>query len=189
MIYLASTSPRRSALLAQVGVVFEALSPDVDEAVCEREAPLDYVRRMALEKALSGQSVRAHRSLPQAPVLAADTVVVLGEEIIRKPEDLTCAWAQLRRLSGRDHTVYTALCLIGGTRRELVSSTIVTMKSLSDAEIDAYCATGEPLGKAGGYAIQGRGALFVSRILGSYSNVVGLPLYECGQLLREEGIL
>jgi len=173
----------------QVGVVFEVLPPDVDEAAFAGEAPLHYVRRIALQKAMAGQSERERRGLPAAPVLGADTIVVVGEEILHKPDDLIGARAQLRQLSGRDHVVHTALCLLGTSLREAQSSTTVTMKPLSDSEIDAYCATQEPQGKAGSYAIQGMGALFVSRILGSYSGVVGLPLYECGQLLRDEGVL
>ncbi|MHB8255027.1 MAG: Maf family protein [Acidiferrobacter sp.] len=189
MIYLASSSPRRAALLTQLGVVFETLAPSVDEAVDAGEDPLHYVVRMARQKAVAGEQERLRQRLCAAPVLGADTIVVAGPEILHKPHDLVCARTQLRALSARDHVVHTALCLIGTSRHEAVSSTIVTFGSLTDADIDAYCATQEPLGKAGSYAIQGRGALFVTRIVGSYSGVVGLPLYECGQFLRAEGVL
>jgi septum formation protein len=189
LIYLASTSPRRSALLTQIGVPFTVLSPDIDEAMAMEEGVLPYVRRMAREKALAGQAECRRRALPAAPLLGADTVVVADGDILRKPSDIDEARLQLKRLSGRAHLVHTALCLIGRSYREMVSTTVVTFKVLSETEIEAYCATGEPLGKAGGYAIQGQGALFISGLVGSYSGVVGLPLYECGQVLRAEGVL
>lgn len=189
MIYLASSSPRRAALLTQLHVTFTILAASVDESVDGHEAPLSYVQRMARGKALAGESERRRRDLVPAPVLGADTVVVSGGEILHKPDDLATARSQLRCLSGGQHTVHTALCLLGALRREVVVSSMVTFKALSAAEIQAYCATGEPLGKAGSYAIQGRGALFVSHIAGSYSAIVGLPLYECGQFLRAEGLL
>ncbi len=189
MIYLASTSPRRSALLTQIGVPFKVLSPAIDETVGTEEGIFPYVRRMAREKALAGQVECRRRALPTAPLLGADTVVVVDGDILHKPRDLDEARCQLQRLSGRAHLVHTALYLIGRSGHEALSTTVVTFKTLSESEIETYCATGEPLGKAGAYAIQGQGALFVSGLVGSYSGVVGLPLYECGQALRAEGIL
>lgn len=188
MIYLASASPQRSALLAQIGVVFQVLPSDIDESVLASETALDYVQRMAWQKALSGQAERTRMGLPVAPVLGADTIVVIGSDILHKPEDKATAAALLRRLSAAEHEVHTAVCLLGQSVRRAVATTRVTFKALTDSEIDIYCASGEPLGKAGGYAIQGRAALFVVRMVGSYSGVVGLPLYECGQLLRAEGV-
>ncbi|MHB1512272.1 MAG: Maf family protein [Acidiferrobacter sp.] len=189
MIYLASGSARRRELLQQVAVAFTTLSSEIDEAVRVAELPWDYVQRMAHEKAAEGARERDRRGLVFAPVLGADTIVVQGDDIVRKPDCVAAARAALRRLSGGTHAVYTAVCLLGRDRREAVTRTEVVFKALTDAEIDAYCATGEPIGKAGAYAIQGRAALFVSRLCGSYSGVVGLPLYECGQLLQAEGVL
>ncbi|WP_298138898.1 nucleoside triphosphate pyrophosphatase [Acidiferrobacter sp.] len=189
MIYLASASPRRQELLHQIAVAFMTLAPDIDETPRPGERPWRYVRRMAHEKACAGQRERDRRGLVAAPVLGADTIVVHEGVIVHKPADIPAARAALSRLSGARHTVYTALCLIGRGHNETHSRSDVTFKALSASEIDAYCATGEPIGKAGGYAIQGRAALFVARLVGSYSGVVGLPLYECGQLLAAEGLL
>ena len=161
----------------------------VPESVGVAETPLAYVQRMARAKACAGSEEMRRQGLAPAPVLGADTIVVCADGIVRKPEDQAAAARALRRLSGREHIVYTAICLLGRTVAEAVSRTDVTFKALSEREIEAYCATGEPLGKAGGYAIQGRAALFVTRLAGSYTGVVGLPLYECGQLLAAEGIL
>ncbi len=189
MIYLASGSARRRELLRQIAVAFMTLSAEIDEAPRPAESPCDYVRRMAREKAAAGARERDRHGLVFAPVLGADTIVVADGEIVRKPDDVAAARAALRRLSGAEHVVYTAVCLLGHDRREAVARTEVAFKDLTDAEIDGYCASGEPIGKAGGYAIQGRAALFVTRLSGSYSGVVGLPLYECGELLRAEGVL
>ena len=189
MIYLASGSARRRELLRQIAVVFTPLSSEIDEAVRPAEPPWDYVRRMAREKAAAGAQERDRHGLAFAPVLGADTIVVQGGDIVRKPDCVAAASAALHRLSGAEHAVYTALCLLGRDRYETVVRTEVSFKVLTDAEIDAYCATGEPIGKAGGYAIQGRAALFITHLSGSYSGVVGLPLYECGQLLQAEGVL
>lgn len=188
-MYLASSSPRRAALLTQLDVEFGILATSVDESVDGHEAPLNYVQRMARDKALAGETERRRQGLVLAPVLGADTIVVSGGEILHKPPDLAAARCQLRCLSGGQHIVHTALCLLGALSREAVVTSTVSFKTLTEAEIENYCATGEPLGKAGSYAIQGRGALFVSHIAGSYSGIVGLPLYECGQFLRAEGLL
>lgn len=189
MIYLASCSPRRAALLTQLQVTFTVLTTSIDESAHGAETPLSYVQRMAREKALAGEDERQRQRLARAPVLGADTIVVSGGEILHKPADLAAARSHLQRLSGTEHTVHTALCLLGALCREAVVSSSVTFKTLTEAEIQDYCVTGEPLGKAGSYAIQGRGALFVCHIAGSYSGIVGLPLYECGQFLRAEGVL
>ena len=189
MIYLASASERRQELLKQIAMAFVTLAPAIDETPQAGEAPLAYVQRMAHEKAAAGARERDRRGLANAPVLGADTIVVHEGVILHKPDDGPAARAALRRLSGAEHTVYTALCLLGQGHREAVARSDVTFKTLRESEIEAYCATAEPIGKAGGYAIQGRAALFVTRLVGSYSGVVGLPLYECGQLLAAEGLL
>lgn len=188
MIYLASTSPRRQALLRQIAVVFEVIATAVDETPVACEAPPAYAARMAREKAAAGRRCLGAR--PDYPVLAADTIVVIDGQILHKPMDCHEAERLLRQLSGRDHEVLTALCVDAGQRRrEAIVASTVSFKVLTAAEISGYCRTNEPLGKAGGYAIQGRGALFVRHLAGSYSGVVGLPLYECGELLRSEGLM
>lgn len=187
MIYLASTSPRRLALLTQIAIVFEVIAAAIDETQGAMETPRSYVARMAREKAAAGR--RSLGSRPDHPVLAADTIVVLDGNVLHKPSDCHEAKRLLHRLSGRDHEVLTALCLDAGYRcHEIVVTSTVSFKVLSASEIENYCQTGEPLGKAGGYAIQGRGALFIRHLVGSYSGVMGLPLYECGELLRTEGL-
>ncbi len=151
MIYLASSSPRRAALLKQAGIDFTVIEPHIDERPHPVEPGLAYVRRMAREKCAAGRSgVRARQS-PAHPVLAADTIVLLGDEVLHKPDTETDARALLQRLSGREHEVFTALCLdVEGRLCEALCASRVTFKYLSDAQIDAYCRTGEPLGKAGG---------------------------------------
>jgi septum formation protein len=184
VLCLASASPRRRELLAQIGIVPHVAVAGVDEAVRAGEGPEAYVTRMAQEKAAAvWADVRARAGLP---VLAADTTVVLDDLILGKPDDEAAARAMLRALSGRTHHVLTAIRLIAdgrvGTR---LSVTAVTFRPVSDAEIAAYCGTGEPHDKAGAYAIQGRAAAFVSHLAGSYSGVMGLPLCETAELLRE----
>lgn len=191
-IYLASASPRRAALLPLIGVTFEVLSLDdfaVDEAVHGREAPARYVKRLALAKARAGMRAVRARGLPLRAVLGADTTVCLGREILGKPGDAAVpameAARMLRLLSGRTHRVLTAVALVGGGRERLMlSDSRVHFRHLTRAEIAAYVATREPLDKAGGYAIQGGAAAFVSHLSGSYSGVMGLPLFETAQLLR-----
>jgi len=188
-IYLASASPRRRQLLEQIGIVHEVLrvpSPDgEDEPVLENEAPADYVCRTAREKALRARGWIRHESLAPRPVLAADTTVILGGDILGKPADAGHARDMLRRLSGSVHEVRTAIVLDWrGRLQEDVSVTEVRFRPLAEAEIDAYCASGEPLGKAGAYGIQGMAAIFVAHISGSYTGVMGLPLFETHRLLR-----
>jgi septum formation protein len=186
-IYLASRSPRRRELLAQIGVRFAVVEADTDETRLPGEHPEDYVLRLALEKA------RAARALIPAtdrrPVLGADTAVAVDERILGKPESLEEAMAMMRLLSGRAHRVLTAVALIApdGERTDL-SESRVTFRTLDEAEVLRYWRTGEPRDKAGGYGIQGYGAVFVAGLNGSYSGVMGLPLFETGRLLGQLGI-
>jgi septum formation protein len=186
MLLLASSSPRRQALLAQVGITPDQIfAPNIDETPHKAERPDHYAHRMAREKAAAALGI-----LPGAVILACDTTVAAGRRIIGPP---TATEQEIRDcmalLSGRRHRVYSAVCVIGpdGKRRERLSTTIVAFKRLERAEIDAYVASGEGMGKAGGYAIQGRAAAFVRFISGSYSGVVGLPLAETVTLLRSAG--
>ena len=191
MLVLASGSPRRLQLLHQIGLRPDHLSPsDVDETPGKRERPNAYAARLAREKADVAWQ-RVHEVLDPANtfVLAADTVVSLGRRILPKADDAEVAKACLRRLSGRNHTVSTALVVMGpkSKPRSRLVETRVRFKRLSERELSDYVASGEWDGKAGGYAIQGRAGAFVSRLIGSYSAVVGLPLYETQQLLLGMG--
>lgn len=183
-LVLASASPRRLALLAQIGIVPDAVIPsDIDETPLRDEAPRVHAGRLAREKAQAVAEVE-----PEAFVLAADTVVACGRRILPKTLDRAEADRCLRLLSGRAHRVYTGLCLAGdGAFSCRVVTTKVGIKRLSETEIAAYLDSGEWEGKAGGYAIQGLAAAFVREISGSYSSVVGLPLYETAQLLAGRG--
>jgi len=183
-IVLASASPRRAELLAQIGVQFEVYAADIDETPMTNESPYDYVVRMALEKARAVANCYDDKI-----ILASDTSVVFEGDILGKPEDEQHARNMLQRLSGKTHQVMTSICLLGEQQHLVVSTTDVTFRDLSEREISAYWASGEPLGKAGGYAIQGFGATFIERIAGSYSAVMGLPLFEVGQALRAEGVI
>lgn len=191
-IYLASRSPRRRELLRQIGIAFEALllredvrrGADVDEAPAPGESPQDYVNRVARDKAEAGWRRIASRGLLPRPVLAADTTVVVDGGIIGKPADARHAQQMLRRLSGRTHRVMTAVAVAREARVETALSTsAVEFRELADGEIRRYVASGEPLDKAGAYAIQGRAAVFVRGISGSYSGIMGLPLFETAELL------
>jgi septum formation protein len=193
-IYLASRSPRRRELLAQVGIRYHLLlfrervgeKPDVDESVLEGEAPAAYVERMARAKADTGWRRMLQRNLPHAPVLAADTTVALGSKIFGKPDNREHAEEILAELAGQRHEVLTAVALKNQDRLELALSTSeVVLKALSKDEIAQYVASGEGDDKAGAYGIQGRAARFVVEIRGSYSGIMGLPLYETGQLLEK----
>ncbi len=184
-IYLASTSPRRRELLQQIGVAFDQISAPVEEKISASESPLDYVQRLALDKARAGLAEVQRQGLKLAPVLGADTLGVLGSQLLEKPRDQIDAANMLRSLSGQTHQVITALALTDGLRIETAMSiTQVSFRQLSDREIATYWETGEPCDKAGSYAIQGLGAVFVQSIQGSYSNVVGLPLEACCDLLK-----
>jgi len=183
-ILLASASPRRQELLSQIQVRYEVKPVDLDETPKLNESPKVYVQRLAAEKS----AACAARYGTALPILAADTTVVLGERIMGKPKDQADAVAMLRLLSGQTHQVFTALSLRGQRHEQALSVTDVTFRTLSDAEILAYWHSGEPVDKAGSYAIQGLGAVFVSSIQGSFSGVVGLPLFETAELLSKQGI-
>jgi len=186
-IYLASQSPRRRELLTQIGVRFQVLPVDVHEAPDSGESAQDYVRRVALDKARAGAAC-PQRSL-DLPVLGSDTEVVVDGEVQGKPRDAEHGLAMLARLSGRSHQVLSAVALVRGGREEVVlSASTVHFRPLAEAEIRAYWTTGEPADKAGGYAIQGRAAVFVERLEGSFSGVMGLPLYETARLLKQFGV-
>ena len=197
-IYLASRSPRRRDLLKQVGVRFDPLllrlagprgPADVDEVQHPGEPAVEYVERTAREKAAFGLRVLGMRSLLPRPVLAADTVVIVDGEVLGKPSDRAEAAAFLRRMSGRAHEVRTAVALaMEGPLLTDTSVSIVTFRTLAEDEIQRYCATAEPYDKAGGYGIQGLASLFVERIEGSYTGIMGLPLFETGRLLAQAGI-
>jgi septum formation protein len=193
-IYLASRSSRRRELLKQIGVPFEVLlfrehglrGRDLDEVPHESETPDAYVQRVAREKAEAGWLRVTQRTLPRFPVLAADTAVCLRDRIFGKPADRAIAIAMLKELSGREHRVLTAVVLKHESTLEvIVNENVVRFRELADGEILEYVATGEPYDKAGGYAIQGRAAAFIPEILGSYTGVMGLPLYETASLLRK----
>lgn len=184
-ILLASTSPRRRELLAQLGVPFEVVAIEVDESCRAGEAPEEYVARLALDKARAGVAA-AGRIAPLA--LGADTVVVLDGEILQKPAGRDDALAMLARLSGRTHRVLSGVALAGRCECARVSESLVTFREIGARERRVYWETGEPADKAGAYAIQGVGAMFVSRLQGSYSGVVGLPLYETAEMLSLCGI-
>lgn len=191
-LYLASQSPRRRELLTQLGVRYELLLADDDEdaealeAVLPGESPDDYVQRVCALKAEAALRRRERRALPDAPVLTSDTTVCLGGRILGKPADGADAAAMLGALAGTTHRVLTAVTVVSATgMRHALSVSEVTFRPLQPAEIERYVASGEPLGKAGAYGIQGRAAEFVARIAGSYSGIMGLPLFETAALLRE----
>lgn len=196
-IYLASKSPRRRELLRQIGIEFEILmlreEPGRSGAVTEiphpGEAPDVYVKRIAREKAQSGWNAVAMRRLPMRPVLAADTTVTIDGQILGKPANAAEAMDMLRRLSGRTHQVLTAVAVIANDEmNEAYNSSDVTFADLGDATLKAYCASSEPYDKAGSYGIQGHAAQFIERISGSYTGIMGLPLYETARLLQMAGI-
>ena len=183
MLILASQSPRRAELLSQIGVPFTALSADIDESILPNETPENYVQRLAQQKAQTGGRASADTAKRRL-VLGADTVVVINEQVMGKPKDFDDAKAMLNLLSGQQHQVLTAVTVTSGQRFEtILVKTDVTFCALSPSQIEAYWQTGEPKDKAGSYAIQGIGGKFVTHIKGSYSAVVGLPLYETNQLL------
>ncbi len=188
-IYLASRSPRRGELLRQIGVDFDVLPSDVDESVRPNESPEHYVLRLAREKAeICAQRIVRDGMTPR-PVLAADTTVCADGVILGKPESDDAACTMLRALSDRWHTVHTGIAIAFDDRVEVaLSSTQVEVAPLTDEEITAYIASGEPLDKAGAYGIQGLASIFIRRIEGSYSGVMGLPVYETAQLLKKAGI-
>jgi septum formation protein len=186
-LYLASASPRRRELLRQIGVAYRRLPVEVDEASLPGESPGDYVARLALAKARTGWRTLGRR-MPR-PVLGADTAVVVDDTILGKPRDRDEGLAMLTQLSGREHRVLSAVALAEARRDAVrVQESLVRFRELSAAERAAYWNSGEALDKAGGYAIQGRAAAFITDLRGSYSGVMGLPLFETAELLREFGI-
>lgn len=196
-IYLASKSPRRRELLRQIGVDFELLllrekaprGPDVSEEVLEHELPAAYVARVTLEKAVYAFQTMHWRRLPVRPILAADTTVTIDDAILGKPADMAEATAMLQKLSGRTHQVLTSIVVMHQEESWQVTQTSeVVFQTLSDQMIHAYCVTAEPYDKAGAYGIQGSAAVFIERINGSHSGIMGLPLFETAQLLQQAGI-
>ena len=185
-IYLASQSPRRAELLQQIGVGFDVVTVTVDETMVATEAPEAYAQRLALEKAQAGWSqLRPDR---QRPVLGADTIVITGDTVMGKPASRRQAIEMLQTLSGDMHQVITAVALVGEHEAVRSQCSRVTFRTLMRQECEAYWETGEPRDKAGAYAIQGLAAMFITRLEGSYSGVMGLPLYETTELLKTFGI-
>jgi septum formation protein len=194
-IYLASQSPRRSQLLSQLGVRHELLLPGADEdaealeAQLPREKPLDYVQRVTQAKLDAACLRLKRRGLPAAPILCSDTTVALGARILGKPADATDALASLQALSGRSHRVITAVALAWGRtgRAAAVNVSRVRFEAVPRERLERYVAGGEPFGKAGAYAIQSAAAAWISHIEGSYSGIMGLPLFETAELLKQAG--
>jgi len=193
-VYLASQSPRRRQLLEQLGVRYELLLPDDGEdsealeAVRPGEAPSAYVRRVTGLKLDAALARLRRRGLPAAPVLCSDTTVARGRAIYGKPADAADAARMLRELAGATHRVLTAVALQdGGRRLETLSDSRVTFAAMTSAQVRSYVEGGEPMGKAGAYAVQGRAAAHIARISGSYTGIMGLPLFETAQLLRQAG--
>ena len=193
-VYLASQSPRRRQLLEQLGVAYELLLPDETEdaealeVVLPGEAPKAYVQRVTLLKLQAALTRMKKRSLPAAPVLCSDTTVALGKTILGKPDDAAHARAMLTSLSGNTHRVLTAVAM-GTARKQIQTLSVsqVRFAPLTRAQIQSYVASGEPMGKAGAYAVQGKAAAYIEHISGSYSGIMGLPMFETAQLLRQFG--
>ncbi len=182
LVYLASKSPRRAELLAQIGIGFELVDVDVPEVRESAESAEDFVRRLALDKARAGWQA----STQQYPVLGADTIVVLNGEILGKPTSAADAEAMLARLSGQKNTVITAIAMVNADKEAIrLSSSQVFFRKITEIECKNYVASGESLDKAGAYAVQGQAAVFIERLEGSYSGVMGLPLFETADLLQE----
>ncbi len=187
MLHLASKSPRRAELLARLGLDFGVLDLDLPEHRQPGEPAQEYVRRVAREKA--GAGLLQVMTVPGALVLGADTEVILEDEVFGKPRDADAATGMLRRLSGRTHLAVSAVSLVSaGREAQTMSVTEVSFMRLSDGDIAAYVASGQPMGKAGAYAIQGEAERFVRHLSGSYSGVMGLPLFETSQLLKSFGV-
>ena len=194
-VYLASQSPRRRQLLEQLGVRYELLLPDDSEdaesleAVLKNEAPATYVKRVTHLKLDAAVARLKERQLQSAPILCSDTTVALGRTIYGKPDGAQDAIRMLTELAGSTHRVLTAVAIEAGRKRfDALSTSRVTFESLTSKQITAYVASGEPLGKAGAYAVQGRAAVHITRISGSYSGIMGLPLYETALLLQSAGL-
>ncbi len=191
-VYLASQSPRRRQLLTQIGIQYELLlaGPEEDsealETVMPGELPLTYVKRVTQLKLDAAVSRMKQRGLSNAPILCADTTVALGRHILGKPEDAKDALRMLKMLSGQTHRVLTAVAVASNRKRAIcVSVSQVTFAPMKLSEMKSYVASGEPMGKAGAYGIQGLAATYISEIKGSYSSIMGLPLFETAQLLKQ----
>lgn len=188
-IILASASPRRRELLEQIGIRFLVQTADVDESPLVDETPEALVKRLAIMRAESVWNRRKKAGEKALPVLGSDTVGILNGELLVKPLDFADAKQMLQKMSGRQHEILTAVALVTASGSTVViNHNVVSFRSISDAEILAYWKTGEPQDKAGAYAIQGRGAIFIERLEGSYSGVMGLPLFETARLLASAGI-
>ena len=193
-VYLASQSPRRRQLLEQLGVAYELLLPDADEdaesleAVLPNESPRTYVQRVTGLKLQAALVRLKRRGLPAAPVLCSDTTVALGKTILGKPDNAAHAVQMLSQLSGQNHRVLTAVA-VGTPRKQAQALSVsqVRFAPMTRAQIQAYVATGEPMGKAGAYAVQGRAAAHIEHLSGSYSGIMGLPMFETAQLLKDFG--
>ncbi|MBI3188642.1 MAG: septum formation inhibitor Maf [Gammaproteobacteria bacterium] len=186
-ILLASASPRRRELLSQIGVQYDVLAVNVDETARAGESPEVFVQRLAMEKAAAG--FLRQTGSPPLSALGADTIVLLGDQILGKPKDKKDGCAMLKSLSGETHQVFTAVALANAQKNLcLLNRSKVTFRTLTDAEIEAYWDSGEPADKAGGYAIQGLAAVFIRKLEGSYTGVMGLPLFETAELLKDFGI-
>lgn len=188
MIILASASPRRAELLRQIGIPFKRQHADIDESLRVGEHARDYVMRLAVEKAMAIS--REVGVTSQFPVLGADTAVIFGDEILGKPLNYEHFYAMMVKLSGHTHQVMTAVALImpSGEQMRALSVSDVSFRHLQEFEIEAYWQSGEPHDKAGGYAVQGLAAIFIENLTGSYSGVMGLPLFETAQLLGQAGV-
>jgi septum formation protein len=193
-IYLASQSPRRRELLTQIGVSYELLLPRPDEdsegleVAIEGESPLAYVQRVTHLKLVAARGRLQNSGAIDRPILCADTTVALGDVILGKPQDAEDAKRTLSALAGTTHTVFTAIAVGWGEKTvRACSESRVTFSAMSEQEVDEYIESGEPMGKAGAYGVQGRAAAFVERIEGSYSGIMGLPLFETAQALRQLG--
>lgn len=193
-IYLASQSPRRRTLIEQLGISYQTISVEVDERQQAGELPADFVTRLACEKARAGWQLVAEHGIP---VVGADTSIILDQQIVGKPTDQQQGIDLLKRYSGNTHLVVTGVAMVGPdggvsgapiVQQVRVNTSLVTFRVVTDRECEQYWQTGEPEGKAGGYAIQGKAAIFIEKIEGSYSGVMGLPLYEFSELISEFGI-
>lgn len=184
-LILASASPRRAELLRQLGVEFNVKPVDIDETPLKGELPYDYAQRLAIEKA---KAAKVFYPKQEVLVLGSDTTVVIEGEILGKPDSKEHALAMLRKLSGKRHTVLTSVAVMGQQNACVVSESTVTFSTLSDHQLEWYWLTGEPKDKAGAYAIQGKGAVFITELNGSFSGVMGLPIYETAQLLKQHGL-
>lgn len=185
-LILASSSPRRAELLHQIGVDFDIKSVEIDETPFNGEQPHEYVKRLAMDKAVA---TKAFYPEDDTLVLGSDTAVIFDGEILGKPNNKEHAVMMLKKLSGNSHIVLTSVAIIGCQQEHcIINESKVTFSTLTDSDIEWYWSTGEPKDKAGAYGIQGKAAVFISRLEGSFSGVMGLPLYETSQLLREHGL-